>query len=492
MSWGMMACKAKETAVPVARGTLGGSPAVPSRRPVVMRPRPAASAVRPRFVSERRYAIRRGDTISGILLRQLKIGPSALRRDIHDELADFVDLRSIRVGHKLRALYLPGSGRLKRLYYYRDPIYIWWIDVCWKGQGCEDGDGGTPGRQDSRDKAAAHEWSLRTHKQSEDAFLVRRGLRLRIGRRTRTLGRALLRAGERPRLLQKIRKMFGGGVSFARMRRGATLDLLFEKIQAKGRIYAYRSLLYASYRPSPSRAETVLYVRPSGRSREAEGVYRSDGSKFERRQVFALPARPFRVGSRYGRRFHPIRRRWRMHWGVDVRSPCRRRVYAVASGRVITRGWRGGAGRMISIRHHSGLVSRYMHLSRYAVRRRSRVRRGQVIGYIGTTGMSTGCHLHFEMLRNGRHFNPLRIIRMRKRQTLSCRSMLSLWRQQRAYCAEAKIAPKDCGFVLPRRCYRRMRRPFWRILRQWCTLFHRGRCPHRRPQRPGAWPARRR
>ena len=96
-----------------------------------------------------------------------------------------------------------------------------------------------------------------------------------------------------------------------------------------------------------------------------------------------------------------------MHSGVDLAAPQGTPVQATADGVVTSAGWRGGYGILISLGHGSGVQTRYAHLSAIAVQPGTRVRAGQVIGYVGSTGNSTGPHLHYEVRVNGRAINPL-------------------------------------------------------------------------------------
>jgi len=116
-----------------------------------------------------------------------------------------------------------------------------------------------------------------------------------------------------------------------------------------------------------------------------------------------------RITSEFGMRFHPILLVWKLHTGTDFGIPCGTPVYATAAGRVISAGWGGGYGNRIMIDHGIqrgvDLVTTYNHLSSIVAHGGS-VARGQLIGYSGTTGYSTGCHLHFETLEDGSFVNP--------------------------------------------------------------------------------------
>ena len=113
------------------------------------------------------------------------------------------------------------------------------------------------------------------------------------------------------------------------------------------------------------------------------------------------------VSSRFGYRLHPILRIGRFHEGVDYRASWGSPVVAADGGMVIGAGWNGGHGRQVRLAHPDGITTSYSHLSRIAAAPGTHVRRGQVIGYVGSTGFSTGAHLHYEVRKNGRPVDPL-------------------------------------------------------------------------------------
>lgn len=116
-----------------------------------------------------------------------------------------------------------------------------------------------------------------------------------------------------------------------------------------------------------------------------------------------------RVSSGFGERFHPILHSWRMHDGVDLAAAWGTPIVAAADGRVTSAGWRGGYGRAVEIAHAGGIETLYGHMSRIAAEPGESVRRGQVIGYVGASGLATGPHLHYEVHKDGRLVNPLSV-----------------------------------------------------------------------------------
>lgn len=134
------------------------------------------------------------------------------------------------------------------------------------------------------------------------------------------------------------------------------------------------------------------------------GWLEADG-KFERRGFFAMPV-PGRVTSSFGIRMHPLLGFMRMHKGLDIGAPYGSPIRAAIDGVVQFAGRNAGYGNFVKLAHSGGLASGYGHMSRIAVRPGMRVKRGQVIGYVGSTGLSTGPHLHWEVWRNGLAVNP--------------------------------------------------------------------------------------
>ena len=118
-----------------------------------------------------------------------------------------------------------------------------------------------------------------------------------------------------------------------------------------------------------------------------------------------------RISSRFGRRFHPILKRYRGHDGVDYAAPSGTKIYASGDGVVTMAKWYGGYGKYIKIRHNAEYSTGYAHMRSFAkgIRPGVRVKQGQVIGYVGNTGLSTGPHLHFEVVRNGKKVDPLKV-----------------------------------------------------------------------------------
>ncbi|MGZ8305989.1 MAG: M23 family metallopeptidase [Allosphingosinicella sp.] len=160
-------------------------------------------------------------------------------------------------------------------------------------------------------------------------------------------------------------------------------------------------LLYAGLdRGGSGKDLKLMQWQQGGRAEwyEASGVGRESG-------MLQRPV-PGQVSSNFGMRRHPILGYSRMHKGVDFRAGYGTPILAATDGRVAAAGWAGGYGKQVRIAHPGGLVTSYSHMSRIVARAGSRIRQGEVIGYVGSTGLSTGPHLHYELLRNGVPINP--------------------------------------------------------------------------------------
>ena len=180
-------------------------------------------------------------------------------------------------------------------------------------------------------------------------------------------------------------------------------DLVIRQARAATGEVQLGELLYAGLERDNKKVQLVRWGgeadgRRGGQWFEASGVG-------ERRGVLAAPVSG-RMTSSYGMRFHPIMRMMRMHKGIDFGAPYGAPIRASMDGIVALAGRNRGYGNFVKLAHSGGLATGYGHMSRIAVRAGTRVAQGQIIGYVGSTGMSTGPHLHYEVWRNGIAINP--------------------------------------------------------------------------------------
>lgn len=248
-----------------------------------------------------------------------------------------------------------------------------------------------------------------------DGQLVGRQLQLPLERRVErlevrienNLSNAIGEAGEGGALSDVIADdIFGAVIDFQRdPRRGDRLGIVFEKLYIDERFVRYGHVLLARYK---GERVTKLAVRYAPAERE-DAYYDSSGRSLGR--MFVLkPLRASRITSRFNRqRFHPVLKKQRPHLGTDYGAPTGTLVWTTARGQVAYAGRKGGYGKLVEIVHPNGYRTRYAHLSKILVRKGQRVEQKDFIGKVGATGLATGPHLHYEIIKDGRHINPERI-----------------------------------------------------------------------------------
>ena len=226
------------------------------------------------------------------------------------------------------------------------------------------------------------------------------------------LFQAVADIGESPQLALRLAELFGSEVNFIRdLQEGDSFRVLVEKRYREGEYKGYGRMLAASFTNKGKTYEAFLFRDGQGRAQH----YNSKGENLHK-TLLQAPLAFTRLTSRFTHsRKHPILGSRRAHLGVDYAAPTGTPVKAVGDGVVVKRGWAGGYGNQIILRHTAGLESMYAHLSGYArgLKQGQRVRQGQVIGFVGSTGLSTGPHLDFRLRQNGNFINPTKAINPR-------------------------------------------------------------------------------
>lgn len=242
----------------------------------------------------------------------------------------------------------------------------------------------------------------------KEVFTLVRKVRRARGTINSSLYVSAVDAGVPPAVLVRLIRIYSWGVDFQReIRRGDTFDAAFEQFYLEDGTFARNgNVLFASLTLSGGTQEVYRFKRAKG-----EADYFDAKGRSVRKALMRTPIDGARLSSSFGRRKHPILGYTRMHTGVDFAAPSGTPIYAAGSGVVSYRGWKGGYGRYVRIRHNSTYSTAYAHMSRYARRatRGARVQQGQVIGYVGTSGRSTGPHLHYEVHVSGKKINPMRL-----------------------------------------------------------------------------------
>ena len=223
-----------------------------------------------------------------------------------------------------------------------------------------------------------------------------------------SLYRSAIAAGLAPRTLARLIHLYSWDVDFQRdIQPGDSFDVVIERLfDAAGGLRGTGAIVYA--RLTLGGLASPLYRFNSGNGRFE---YFDPKGRSAQKTLMKTPIDGARLSSGYGRRRHPILGYTRMHRGVDFAAPRGTPILAAGDGTIVSIGRNGAYGRYIRIRHNARYATAYGHLHRYAreLRRGRRVRQGQVIGYVGSSGRSTGPHLHYEILVDGRRKNPMRL-----------------------------------------------------------------------------------
>ena len=227
------------------------------------------------------------------------------------------------------------------------------------------------------------------------------------GRVNSSLWFAMEECGTSPQLAVLMSHIFGWSIDFFGIQKGDEFRLIYAQEHVEDIPLNNYRILAASFCASDSTVYAIPFVQDG-----EELFYNSNGNSLEGAFLKA-PLDFYRISSKFtNSRFHPVLKRYRAHHGVDYAAPTGTPVYAIGSGKVIEKGFQsGGGGNYIKIRHNSTYTTTYMHLSRFAkgLKVGDTVKQKEVIGYVGSTGLSTGPHLDFRVYENGKPINPLTI-----------------------------------------------------------------------------------
>lgn len=203
----------------------------------------------------------------------------------------------------------------------------------------------------------------------------------------------------------QLAEIFSADIDFRRdLRKGDRFTVVYESLEADGEPMRSGRVLAANFNNNGTLLESVWFQEPGSKG----GYYGMDG-RSKRRSYLAAPLEFTRVSSGYGMRFHPISGGQKAHLGVDFAAPTGTPVRVVGDGVVDFAGWQRGYGNFIVINHRNNQSTAYAHLSKILVRKGQRVEQGSNIGLVGSTGASTGAHLHFEFREGSAHRDPLTI-----------------------------------------------------------------------------------
>ena len=320
-------------------------------------------------------AIGRGETFAEALSAKGLSG--RLTHEIARVLRRYLNFRKIRAGATFQAT-LDASGALLHFVYQASPVEIY--EVTRKGN---------------------------AYRAARRDVPIERRVENITGKVTSSLFESMEALGEKPELTLRFVDIFLWDFDFnSNARLGDQFRMLVEKEYGGGTFVRYGKILIAQYE-NRGKTYTGIYFE----KRPGKGDYYTPKGRSVRKTFLRSPLRFTRISSRYThRRRHPILGGVRPHLAVDYAARRGTPVWAVADGVVLSAGWKGGNGKTVLIRHRRGFRTMYNHLSRFArgIRKGARVRQKQVIGYVGSTGLSTGPHLDYRVIKNGRFVNPLR------------------------------------------------------------------------------------
>ena len=219
-----------------------------------------------------------------------------------------------------------------------------------------------------------------------------------------SVGQGELPAGQRRSIAWNLADIFEHRIDMSRdLDDGDKFHVLVERLQMPNGKIIVNKILGAKLSLGDQVVEAIHFKSRNSSSEWFDGRGKSLSATFLR-----TPVNFRRITSVFGLRMHPIFGTWRNHTGTDYAAPMGTPVHAIGDGVIVAEGPHGGYGNMIDIRHNSGMISRYGHMSRFArgVHNGSRVKMGETIGYVGMTGWATGPHLHFEIREHGVAQNP--------------------------------------------------------------------------------------
>ena len=216
----------------------------------------------------------------------------------------------------------------------------------------------------------------------------------------------MIENGAPQELITAMADLFAWQIDFFSISNGDRFKIIFEEIMIDSSSIGIGKIKAALFRHNDENFYAVSYKQ--------DGIedYFDERGNCLRKMFLKAPLKFSRISSRFTRsRYHPILKIYRPHLAIDYVAPKGTPVHSIGDGTVISAGYSGGAGNMVKIRHNNSYISGYNHLSGYAkgIRSGQRVHQGDVIGYVGSTGLSTGPHLDFRIWKNGSNINPLSI-----------------------------------------------------------------------------------
>ena len=327
----------------------------------------------PRF---KELSVRSGDTVAGLLQNAGLSGPEAYQAV--KAIGKYYDVRKVKSGQKIGVHFKPskdGAMEFAKLEMKLDPV-----------------------KQVSVSRAGAAEF---------EATLDEKELFPRVYARKAKIQTSLYGSAARANIpssvIAEMIRIYSWNIDFQRdIRSGDKIEVLYEAFETEdGEFSKYGNVLYASLNVRGRDYPIYRFEMDDGRI----DYFEPDGISI-RKTLMKTPVDGARISSGFGMRKHPVLGYNKMHKGMDFAAPTGTPIYAAGDGVVEEAGRKGGYGNYVRIRHNSKLKTAYAHMHRIKVKAGTRVKQGQVIGSVGTTGRSTGPHLHYEVLVHNKQTNP--------------------------------------------------------------------------------------
>lgn len=338
----------------------------------------------PQYVQEA-LVVQKGDSFINILTgKGLNYGTAS---QIYGELKKVYDAKNIRIGQTVNLSYLPAAQENQM----PDILQIMIEPVSGTRYIVEKGE------------------NDRYQSRVEQDELVQE-VKVITGTINGNVSSAMSAAGVPNNVIGNFINIFSFSVDFRKdVKAGDRFEVRYERqIAPNGKVVKTGEIVYAALQLGRDKTELYRFKDKKGHVDYYDEKGLALKKNLDRKPMEFKRAR---ISSRFGRRFHPILKTYRDHHGVDYAAPSGSKVYASGDGVIKMAKWYGGYGNFISIRHNSEYTTGYGHLKSFAkgIRPGVRVKQGQLIAYVGNTGRSTGPHLHFEVVRNGRKVDPLKV-----------------------------------------------------------------------------------
>ena len=223
-----------------------------------------------------------------------------------------------------------------------------------------------------------------------------------------SLYNSAINLGIKPNVIIEFARLYGFQVDFQRdVWKDDSFQIIYEEfVNEKNKVVDTGEIIFASLNLQNTDLQLYKYEYEKNKV-----DYFDENGKSIRKTLMKTPINGARLSSSFGKRKHPILGYTKMHTGTDFAAPTGTPIMASGDGKVTKAGWCGGGGNCVKIKHNSTYQTVYAHMSKFGrgIKRGARVKQGQIIGYVGSTGLSTGPHLHYEVIENGRKINSQKL-----------------------------------------------------------------------------------